>query len=243
MSLVKCSECGREISDKAAACPGCGAPVTPAIDYPAVPSSYPPPPPSASDDYFSDATTPSEPPPIPSPAGVPYGFPPPPPTQEAKPGVSPVGIAGVVLGIASMLMPYFASVFLVPAAFICGAITYKRGQKGLGATAMVLATIGLIGIFVLSNQLTSLLGGSSSGGIFGGGSEPVVTASEYAQITDGMTYEDVVGVIGDPGEELSRSEMSGYVTVMYSWTNAGGSNMNAMFQNNQLINKAQFGLE
>lgn len=27
MSLIKCSECGREISDKAASCPGCGSPV------------------------------------------------------------------------------------------------------------------------------------------------------------------------------------------------------------------------
>ncbi len=29
MSLIKCPECGREISDKAAACPNCGAPVNP----------------------------------------------------------------------------------------------------------------------------------------------------------------------------------------------------------------------
>jgi hypothetical protein len=28
MALIKCSECGRDISDKAEACPGCGAPVT-----------------------------------------------------------------------------------------------------------------------------------------------------------------------------------------------------------------------
>ena len=27
MALIKCSECGREISDKAEACPGCGAPI------------------------------------------------------------------------------------------------------------------------------------------------------------------------------------------------------------------------
>lgn len=27
MALIKCSECGREISDKAVACPGCGCPV------------------------------------------------------------------------------------------------------------------------------------------------------------------------------------------------------------------------
>lgn len=28
MALIKCSECGREISDKAGTCPGCGAPVS-----------------------------------------------------------------------------------------------------------------------------------------------------------------------------------------------------------------------
>lgn len=27
MALIKCSECGREISEKAVACPGCGAPM------------------------------------------------------------------------------------------------------------------------------------------------------------------------------------------------------------------------
>lgn len=28
MALIKCPECGREISDKAAACPGCGYPLS-----------------------------------------------------------------------------------------------------------------------------------------------------------------------------------------------------------------------
>ena len=27
MSLIKCSECGKEISDKAKVCPNCGAPI------------------------------------------------------------------------------------------------------------------------------------------------------------------------------------------------------------------------
>jgi len=27
MALIKCAECGKEVSDKAAACPGCGAPI------------------------------------------------------------------------------------------------------------------------------------------------------------------------------------------------------------------------
>lgn len=27
MALIECGECGREVSDKAASCPGCGAPI------------------------------------------------------------------------------------------------------------------------------------------------------------------------------------------------------------------------
>lgn len=29
MAMTKCRECGREVSDQAAACPGCGAPIAP----------------------------------------------------------------------------------------------------------------------------------------------------------------------------------------------------------------------
>jgi hypothetical protein len=32
-------------------------------------------------------------------------------------------------------------------------------------------------------------------------------------------------------------------TVMYQWVNSNGSNMNAMFQNDKLNQKAQFGLK
>jgi hypothetical protein len=57
-----------------------------------------------------------------------------------------------------------------------------------------------------------------------------------------MSYEQVVSIIGASGTEISRSEFAGNLTVMYSWKNADGSNMNAMFQNGPLVNKAQFGL-
>jgi hypothetical protein len=32
MGLIKCSACSREVSDKVATCPGCGAPLTPIPD-------------------------------------------------------------------------------------------------------------------------------------------------------------------------------------------------------------------
>lgn len=72
-----------------------------------------------------------------------------------------------------------------------------------------------------------------------------VTAAEYARLATGMTYRQAVEIIGFEGEELSRSEIAGITTVMYQWTNPGfsGANMNAMFQDGGLIQKAQFGLE
>ena len=42
MALIKCPECGREISDKATACPGCGCPVVPAPEPEAPPEQLAP---------------------------------------------------------------------------------------------------------------------------------------------------------------------------------------------------------
>lgn len=71
-----------------------------------------------------------------------------------------------------------------------------------------------------------------------------ITRAEYEAIQPGMTYDEVVEIIGGPGEEISSSSLGGFTTVMYSWRGSGslGANANAMFQNGRLISKAQFGL-
>jgi len=78
----------------------------------------------------------------------------------------------------------------------------------------------------------------------------VVTLSEYKKLSNGISYGEAVRIIGEDGEELSRNKMEGISgvmdsveTVMYSWQNSNGSNMNAMFQNDKLMQKAQFGLK
>ena len=79
--------------------------------------------------------------------------------------------------------------------------------------------------------------------------EDVVTKADYNQIRNGMSYREVVGIIGSQGEELSSNRMEGVPgvmdsieTTMYMWQNSDGSNMNAMFQNDKLVQKAQAGL-
>ena len=69
-----------------------------------------------------------------------------------------------------------------------------------------------------------------------------VTAAEYRQLTTGITYDQAFEIIGFHGEELSSNEIAGISTVMVQWANRDGGNMNAMFQNGRLIQKAQFGL-
>jgi hypothetical protein len=49
---------------------------------------------------------------------------------------------------------------------------------------------------------------------------PILTRAEYNVIREGMTYEQV----RKGGQERSRSDLGGFTTVMYSWTNANGSN-------------------
>jgi hypothetical protein len=91
--------------------------------------------------------------------------------------------------------------------------------------------------------VSALIAGCTSG-------SDVVSKSEFGQISDGMSYSQVVSIIGEEGSESSSGTMPGVpgvmesiTTKMYTWQNSDGSNMNAMFQNDKLMNKAQFGLK
>jgi hypothetical protein len=103
-----------------------------------------------------------------------------------------------------------------------------------GAFALLLILVlAALGWIVYTNQ-TGPLGSSSRGG---------VTLAQYHQLTDGMSYGQAVNVLGSSGTEISRSNVAGFLTVMYQWegTHSGG-NMNALFQNDRLVSKAQAGL-
>lgn len=74
-----------------------------------------------------------------------------------------------------------------------------------------------------------------------------INKAEFDAIQNGMTYEEVVKIIGVEGEVMSESGTAGeeFHTVMYTWDGEEGfgANANAMFQDGKMINKAQFGLK
>ena len=120
------------------------------------------------------------------------------------------------------------------------------------STGRVLGMIGVIGSVVILAVYFSLPESSRwrPSTATTGFLQSVVTKAEYDQIRHGMSYSEVVSIIGSRGEETGSNRMEGVpgvmeslYTVMYSWQNRDGSNMNAMFQNDKLMNKAQFGLK
>ena len=73
--------------------------------------------------------------------------------------------------------------------------------------------------------------------------ESGVTLANFQRLKNGMTYSEVVRVIGAEGELLSESEFAGTTTEMYQWKAGMMANMNAIFQNGKMVSKAQFGLD
>lgn len=153
-----------------------------------------------------------------------------------------IAAAGNVLGLtfgAWLLLVGFVILWIGIARTIRGGSVARWGGGLLGAVLCVIVA----GMFVpFGGRTADPSQGRAAMPQFPGQGPAVVTMAEFNRVTEGMTYEDVKRVIGAPGVLQSSSDMAGYKTVMYSWMNSNGSNMNAMFQNDKLINKAQFGL-
>lgn len=75
-----------------------------------------------------------------------------------------------------------------------------------------------------------------------------ITLEEFNKIETGMTYKEVVDIIGGEGTVQSETSITGndqYKTTLYSWEGKGslGANANVTFQGGKVVSKAQFGLE
>ena len=78
--------------------------------------------------------------------------------------------------------------------------------------------------------------------------DPTISLDEFNQISVGMTYNEVVAIIGSSGTLISESGSDlgyDYHTTMWMWEGEGllGANANVMFQGGVVVSKAQAGLE
>ncbi|AFY70785.1 hypothetical protein Pse7367_2525 [Thalassoporum mexicanum PCC 7367] len=69
-----------------------------------------------------------------------------------------------------------------------------------------------------------------------------ITLTEFEQINQGMTIEEVEAVIGAPGKLIANSSVGDVSGQVYSWRNDKGSNAIIEFRNGKVVAKAQAGL-
>lgn len=70
----------------------------------------------------------------------------------------------------------------------------------------------------------------------------VINADKFAAIEQGMSYEDVVGIIGSEGELASSSSIAGVENTTYTWKSDGWGIATVMFQDGSVVNKSQAGV-
>jgi hypothetical protein len=71
-----------------------------------------------------------------------------------------------------------------------------------------------------------------------------VTMANFNKVQTGMTYAEVCGIFGGPGEMMAQSEFMGTSSEIYSWdASSGFGNCTITFMNGKVQSKAQFGLE
>jgi len=72
-----------------------------------------------------------------------------------------------------------------------------------------------------------------------------VTYEDYNKVKEGMTYEEVVEVVGEEGDQMSSiniegaGQFEGASSKAYKWQNSDGSNMIVMFSNGEVMSKSQ----
>lgn len=97
-----------------------------------------------------------------------------------------------------------------------------------------------MGLVFIVGVLLVILAGCSAG-------EGSITKEEFDQIKPGMTYEQVVKIVGSEGVLTAESgdvKSKDYTTI-YDFSGSGeiGANANFTFQGGKLITKAQTGLQ
>ena len=69
-----------------------------------------------------------------------------------------------------------------------------------------------------------------------------VTKEQYERLKDGMSYKEVIAILGTEGDEQFKSNIAGFAFATYQWKGSGFSSIIVTFQNDKLQSKSQVGL-
>lgn len=153
------------------------------------------------------------------------------PPQKKKGGCLKVGL--IVFGV------------IVVLGIVVSALNGNKGSTPTTASSAAAPSSVATTTSSASSKATSSAAESAVSATSAAANSPAtITKAEFDQLKTGMTYAQVVKIVGGEGNMLSESEVAGIKTAMYMWYGEDGiSNANVMIQNNKLVSKAQMGLE
>jgi outer membrane protein assembly factor BamE (lipoprotein component of BamABCDE complex) len=129
----------------------------------------------------------------------------------------------------------------------------KKGHKLL-LVVVIVAIIAVVGACASggSGSKSSDKGGESATATSGSKStkksssdssdDTKINADKFKKIENGMSYEQVKQIIGSDGTEQTTNQVGDITTTIYEWKSDGFGVANVTFQNDQVVNKAQFGV-
>lgn len=173
-----------------------------------------------------------------------------------------LGIASMVLGIIALLFSCCYGGFLgligLPLG-IAGATKPNKGTAIAGIITSSFAILFSLGLLMMGNgSLVDYIERSKDSATennisteeLSNTEAPVetngaeITLDEFNSIETGMTYQEVVDIIGSEGTLSSENTIGDTNTKMYIWYGKDGlSNANFIFSNDSLTSKAQLGLK
>ena len=172
-----------------------------------------------------------------------------------------LGIAGMILGIIAVVTScfvlggLFGTIGLILSII---ALTNKNKKKGMAITGIILNIIGIaIAMAVLissviNNQSVAPSSTSNEASVSTSANEEstfditegYATMDKFNQIEIGMTYDQVVDIVGSEGTLMSEAGTGEYKVSIYYWYSVTHiANMNVSFENGVVTGKAQVGLE
>ncbi len=168
--------------------------------------------------------------------------------ETKKSGFATAGLVLGIIGLCTSFIPIINNVSFILA--LIGGIfaivsLIKKASKGMAIASIIICVI--TGVVVLQSQKTLSDTLNNAVDTFNDSmsvdneSTTKITIDKFNQIQTGMTYEEVVAIIGEEGTVSSESSFGDSSMKIYSWSN-GIANATISFTNGKVSAKSQFGL-
>lgn len=170
------------------------------------------------------------------------------------------GVASMVLGIIAICFSFIPLISYL--SFILGILSIifaivsfcQKSSKGFAITGLLVAIVALVIAYGMHNGLKNAVNTVSNavndlGNVITDANESEndntkATLDKFNQIETGMTYEEVVGIMGEEGTLSTESSYGSQSLKTYYWYASNGySNATISFMNNKVSAKSQIGLK